>query len=74
MTKSFKPNIVLQHPHYTDSSNIWNLSWKTLIKQVPSIKTYASGITYYRGGEERQDISQVIEKTKQGNIFDFVCE
>lgn len=73
LARNYKPNLVLQHPHYTDSSNIWNLSWKTLIKQIPTVKTYASGITYYRKQGLRQTINQVIEKTKMGTVYDYVC-
>jgi hypothetical protein len=46
LCREFKPDIILQHPHTTDTPNIWNLAWKTVEKKL-SVKHYASGIKYY---------------------------
>jgi len=72
MCKQFKPDIVLQHPHTTDTPNIWNLAWKTLEKELPSVKHYASGICYYNEPKPRGSLEKVLEKTKKGDVVDFV--
>lgn len=69
----FKPSIVLQHPHHTDSSKIWNLAWKQLEKVLPFVTHYASGISYYnkKTGIPRSSIEKVLDKTKKGDVVDF---
>lgn len=68
----FKPNIVLHHPHTTDSDKIWNLAWKQLEKDLPNVIHYASGIKYYKNnGTVRSGIENVLKKTKKGDVVDF---
>lgn len=69
----FKPNIVLHHPHTTDSDKIWNLAWKELEKDLPNVTHYASGIKYYnkKTGIPRSSIEKVLDKTKKGDVVDF---
>ncbi len=64
--EKFRPTVVLQHPHSTDTPNIWRLPWLTLAKEVPSVRTWASGIAYYRawGNGVRADIKRVLAQTK----------
>lgn len=71
--KEFNPEIILQHPHWTDTPNIWNLAWRTVEKELPNVKHFASGIKYYnnRNGVVRGDIDKVLEKTKKGDVIDF---
>ena len=69
--KKFKPEIILQHPHTTDTPNIWNLAWRTVEKELPSVKHFASGIKYYNKIGVRGDIAKVLEKTKKGDVIDF---
>jgi len=68
----FKPDIVLQHPHETDSPNIWNLAWKTLEKELPSVKHYVSGIYFPKDEEPRSTLEKVLEQTKKGDVLDIV--
>ena len=68
----FKPEIVLQHPHSTDTPNIWNLAWKTLEKELPSVEHYASGISYPKAYDPRGTLDKVLEKTKKGDVLDFI--
>jgi hypothetical protein len=73
----FKPTIVLQHPHSTDTPNIWRLPWLSLAKAVPTIRTWASGIAYYSWGEgERADLSRVLDLTKSDGqqVVDVVLD
>lgn len=70
--KDFQPDIVLQHPHTTDTPNIWNLAWITLEKELLSVKHFASGIKYDHIDDVRErNITKVLEKTKKGDVTDF---
>lgn len=69
--KKFKPEIILQHPHTTDTPNIWNLAWRTIEKDLPFVEHFASGIKYYRENGVRSDINKVLNKTKKGDVLDF---
>jgi hypothetical protein len=69
--RKFKPEIILHHPHTTDTPNIWNLAWRTVDKELPSVKHFASGIKYYNINGVRGDIDKVLEKTKKGDVKDF---
>ena len=69
--KKFNPEILLQHPHTTDTPNIWNLAWRTVEKELPNVKHFASGIKYYNRNGVRGDIDKVLEKTKKGDVTDF---
>ena len=72
MCKQFKPDVVLQHPHTTDAPHIWSLGWKTLAKELPSVKNFASGICYYKEPKPRGSLEEVLEKTKKGDVVDFI--
>lgn len=64
----FKPTVVLQHPHSTDTPNIWRLPWLTLAKMAPSVTCWASGIGYYHwNGSPRSDLKRVREQTAGGS-------
>ena len=69
--KKFKPEIILQHPHTTDTPNIWNLAWRAVEKELPYVKHFASGIKYYHRNGVRGNIDKVLEKTKKGDVTDF---
>jgi hypothetical protein len=73
MAKQFKPHIVLQHPHTTDSDRIWLLSWAELNKELPNVNNYASTFSYYNFDEPpRAPLSRVLDKTRKGNTLDFI--
>ena len=67
-----KPEIVLQHPHTTDSVLTWTTAWRGLVREVPSVRVYASAGRYYRPKGERSSLNDVLEKTKRGNTLDFI--
>ena len=72
LNKKYQPDIVLQHPHTTDTPNIWSQPWNALVKELPSVKHYASAINYFNwNGQQRRDLDTVLEKTKQGDVVDF---
>lgn len=75
LCKQFKPDIILQHPHTTDTPNIWNLAWRTVEKEFPNVQHFASGIKYFNwNGNPRGDLNAVLTKTKKGDVTDFVFE
>ena len=75
--KKFSPEVVLQHPHKTDSPRIWLQSWKALESHLPSVAHYASGVyfaNYMNDTSEnipRATITDVLEMTKKGDVVDF---
>jgi hypothetical protein len=71
LCKEFNPDIILQHPHSTDTRNIWNAAWRTLDKELPRVKHFASGINYSNKNGVRSDLKKVLEKTKKGDVVDF---
>ncbi|OGW54290.1 MAG: hypothetical protein A2Y81_07740 [Nitrospirae bacterium RBG_13_43_8] len=66
----FKPQVVLHHPHTTDSSRIWATAWSGVSKFIPFAKIYSSGIHYknIKGGAQRQPLNKVLPATALGNI------
>jgi hypothetical protein len=74
LTKKFKPDVILQHPHTTDTYKIWNTSWAYVEKHYPSVLHYASGVRYWNwsGLKPRASLSDVLQKTKKGDVIDFV--
>jgi|GEM_PF-670455 len=72
LCQEFQPDIIIQHPHTTDTSKIWSMPWKAVERQLPSVKHYASGINYMnRHGAPRGKLSDVLDCTKKGNVHDF---
>ncbi len=73
MAKDFKPDIVLQHPHTTDSVLIWRNAWRTLMKENISIKHYAgAGLYYNNNNKVRSPLRDVLENTRHGDVCDIV--
>lgn len=70
---SEKPDVVLHHPHTTDSSRIWTAAWNELVNAAPSIKRYIGAGLYFREEGERSRVEDVLAKTKRGATIDFVC-
>jgi len=75
LAAKFKPTIVLQHPHTTDTVRIWSVAWSGIRQSLPSVAHYASGIAYYnRDGACRGRIEAVQSGTKFGNVIDRVLK
>lgn len=65
---AFQPSVVLQHPHSTDTPNTWRHAWSSLVSDFPSVKAWASAISYCNGGKlQRVPLPQVLEFTKGGD-------
>jgi hypothetical protein len=67
--QQFRPSVVLHHPHSTDTPNIWRMAWSSLQRTAPSVKAWASGISYYnknRTDPPRAPLDQVLRSTQGG--------
>ena len=75
-TARFRPTVVLQHPHSTDSANIWRMPWACLARDYPSVRTYASGIGYFNwNGPARQPLREVLAGTRsESGVSDVVVK
>lgn len=62
MCRQFEPSIVLQHPHNTDSPNIWRTAWSSLRGDLPTVEHWASGIYYKR--KARGKFEDVLRSTR----------
>lgn len=73
LARAFEPTVVLQHPHNTDSPNIWRMPWLALARMLPSVKVWASGIAYNRHGQRRRaPLDRVRELTRSSPTLDIV--
>jgi very-short-patch-repair endonuclease len=73
LMKLYKPNLIIQHPHNTDTYKIWNTEWKTVEKKYPFVREYLSGIRHYNyGNKKRGTINSVIDKTTLGQITTII--
>jgi hypothetical protein len=79
LAKKYKPTIVLQHPHGTDTPGPWIVPWSELTSMLPSVTCYASGIGYYRWSAnpkapttERATLERVLRLTRGGQENDVV--
>ncbi len=68
LAQGFHPVFVLQHPHGTDTPNIWRLGWVGVRRSLPGVKAWASGIGYFNfmGGGPRAPLGKVLEETESG--------
>jgi hypothetical protein len=70
---AYRPDVVLQHPHMTDTPNIWKLGWSGVMDRLEP-GTYASGISYFKFDDEkpRATLDKVLSQTCFGNVNDYV--
>ncbi len=71
LVKKYKPTIVLQHPHRTDSPNIWAMGWIGVRRLLPSCM-YSSGINYEGSPRPRRKLPDVLRGTAMGKITDWI--
>lgn len=73
MCKQFAPTIVVQHPHSTDSPNIWRTAWAGLRDDLPTVQVWASGIYYKK--QARGKLEDVLRSTSSSEgILDIVVQ
>jgi hypothetical protein len=73
LSDRFKPQVVLQHPHYTDSPNIWQPGWSGIKRWVPSARIYSSGIHYANREDKppRKQLESILLRTARGSVENF---
>lgn len=77
LAKAFKPTVILQHAHATDSPNIWSVGWSGACKLLRNGCTYASGISYHRVGKElRKSLYDVRARTRccSSHVMDVLVD
>ena len=77
LATAFKPTVILQHAHATDSPNIWSTGWSGARELLRNGCTYASGIAYYRAGKEpRRRLDEVRARTRccGSHVVDVVVD
>ena len=74
--RRYKPTVVLQHPHATDSPNIWRNSWVRLTRLFPSVQTWASAIRYSNPtAAPRKPLANVLAQTRSDEgVADVVVD
>jgi hypothetical protein len=74
LARRFQPTVVLQHPHSTDSPNIWRTAWAGLVHELPGVKAWASGIGYYcPRGKLRAPLAAVQKATQdRAGSIDYI--
>ena len=72
LSKKFIPDIVLQHPHTTDTSKTWTSGISGLQKILPTLENFASAGRFFREGGTRYPIYSVLDKTRIGITYDVI--
>lgn len=68
-------DVVLHHPHGTDSPNVWRTAWVGVRRLLPDAGAMASGIAYYpKHGKRRRRLREVLAATKFGDVVDIVVK
>lgn len=74
LAKKFRPTVVLQHPHSTDTPNIWRMPWMSLLRELPSVGAWASGLVY-PSGRRRASLERVLDLTRsESGVVDVVVD
>jgi hypothetical protein len=68
VVRKFKPDIVLHHPHATDSPNIWSVAWAGM-RMFKNVRKWASGIARYNenGDECRGRMAAILKATRSSD-------
>lgn len=70
---NYQPEIVLQHPHTTDTPNTWKLSLISLLKELTCVKNFASAGKFYNDdGAKRSSLEKVLDASKKGDTLDLI--
>jgi hypothetical protein len=73
--KKFDPTVVLQHPHFSDTHDIWYVKWCNLRGMLKNVKSFSSAICYGRWPHKnkpaepiRGSLADVVSKSHGGSI------
>ncbi len=69
-----KPTVVLHHPHTADSKMTWRAAWKSLERELPSVKLYVGAGRYWHPDGPRSSLNETLALTKKGPALDFIVE
>ena len=73
MTKSKKPDIILQHPHSAIKASTWRLGWGGVHKDLGGHDFwYASAGKYYETGKIPESRQKVFQISKSIDSIDFI--
>lgn len=67
-----RPNVVLHHPHTTDTSRTWLNAWRRMEDLFPGIRYVAAFRYYNSNGKVREALNKVRERTKKGDTIDII--
>ncbi len=69
---------ILQHPHGTDTPNIWRGAWSAIQRKFPHLTAWASAVGYFNfnGGKPRQPLARVLTQTRDSaqHVQDIVVK
>lgn len=74
LARERKPTLVLHHPHTADSKMTWRASWKSLERELPSVKHYAGAGRHWHRDGPRSALDETLALTKKGPTVDFVVD
>jgi len=75
LSKEEKPVVVLHHPHTTVKVTTWRNSWRTLEREVPTVKKYAGAGRYYEPDRKKSkydSLNDVLKSTRKAPTIDFI--
>ncbi|MBY0449415.1 MAG: hypothetical protein K2X01_02155 [Cyanobacteria bacterium] len=65
LVKAFRPTVILQHPHETDTPNSWLTTWRHIENTLPSLRHWAGTVRYHNAHKApRQPLERVLELTQ----------
>ncbi len=76
LSDEFLPEVVLSHPHGTDTPQIWSTALSGMQESIPTARAISIGIHYentVRGGL-RAPLQAVLDRTKRGNVIDLLVK
>jgi hypothetical protein len=77
LAKERKPKFVLHHPHTTIKTTTWIHAWNELLKELPSVQTYAGNGRYSSddaGWAKRHSLDDILEKTASCPTLDLIVK
>jgi hypothetical protein len=74
LAKKKRHEVVLHHPHTTDSKMTWRAAWAGLERELRSVRRYAGAGRYWysEGPRPRSPRAEVLALTKAGPTLDFI--
>jgi hypothetical protein len=73
LSQIYQPNLVLHHPHSTDSWGSWVQACSGLLEKVESVKIFVSDGLYYHDGKPcRYPLQEILQLSKKCDTLDFI--